>query len=350
VEKNTDGAFEEWTKPGPSLGFCHDGTQFCSIDSSGKITKYTNWTWPQVNATAWVGASAIATRPTPDYETPVGAGMASFTSPRRAKLTITMPKTGDTGATGSVNAWGLYYQRSATRPTAKTNFKKIGQIGAAGVTSSTTITADPTGVAPPFGVEGGTDADFSSFPGANPAQFSSYAFDGIGPKIKLSGDGSGRIGQASWDAAGNWSGLGSVAGGAALDTYVGTATSAMTVTTSTQTIPGCSVNVTVSDPSDRFLVLASVDFQQTTSDNFIAICDLSVSTGSVSGEAIYRVPSTSNARATVAQHWIVTGLTAGTRAFSYRYSVLDGQQPAHPDRGHQAGRSARSEGRQGRHW
>ena len=204
-QKIVDGSYEQWTKPGPSLAFGYDGTQFASVDATGKITKYTSWNWPQAGLKTYVGVSAVATRPTPDLFTPVGTPMSSVTQARRAKLTITMPQTNDTGATNDANQWELFYARAASQPTVPSALKSMGMIGTNTGPTSKTITTDPTGAAPAGGIKGISGA-LNTFPGANPAALRTAHTDGGGSLVQINGDGSGRIGTASWNSAGTWSG------------------------------------------------------------------------------------------------------------------------------------------------
>ncbi len=205
VQKIVDGSYEQWTKPGPSMAFTHDGTQFVSVDATGKITKYTGWNWPQAGLKTYVGVSSVATRPNPDLFTPVGTPMSAMNQPRRAKLTITMPQTNDTGATNDANQWELFYARAAAQPTVPSTLKSMGMIGSNTGPTTKTITADPTGAAPPGGIKG-ISGSTNTFPGANPAVLRSAHTDGSGSLVQISGDGSGRIGTASWDSSGVWSG------------------------------------------------------------------------------------------------------------------------------------------------
>ena len=223
ARKLVDGSYEEWSKAAPSLGFCHDGTQFCSVDATGKITKYTSWNWPQANAVSYIGASAIATVPSPDYETPIGAQYAKFTSPRRAKIRIKMPETDGDGTDNRANKWGLYWYRGTSDPTTGAVFKQIGLIGSSTLPTTIDVTADPTGAPPPYGLQGKLDSinnPSGNFPAANPASIQSSALLGGNPTIALNGDGSGRLGQAYWDTSGNWSGIAGGSGGGSLDTYI----------------------------------------------------------------------------------------------------------------------------------
>lgn len=202
VRKNTNGAYEEWTKPGAALGFCHDGSRFASVDATGRITFYTDWTWPQSDSTAYVGVSAYDSDTAGDpsdphtgqspgqHETPVG-GVTKFNLTRRAKLRIQVPETRDSGAADDPDKWGLYYARQAALPVAA-QYRHVGYVGSPSGPTTLELTGDPTsGHAPPGGVQGQPGA-VNNFPGASPGEIVSAAnrLDGT-PKIALRGNGSG---------------------------------------------------------------------------------------------------------------------------------------------------------------
>src|SRR6478609_3086671 len=44
VLQNDEGSYRCWAKPGAALGMAYNGTSFCSVDSAGLLTFYTNWT------------------------------------------------------------------------------------------------------------------------------------------------------------------------------------------------------------------------------------------------------------------------------------------------------------------
>lgn len=213
VRKNTDGAFEDWTAPAAHLGLAHDGTSFVTVDSTGKLTKYENWNWPQLNATAKIGAALRDTDPAGDqanphpgqaagtHETPVGA-ILTFTQRRRAKLVITASEVPDAGGPDDPDKWALYWYRGTSATPTKTDFKFIDAIGSPTARTTKTITADPTGANPPGGIAGQAGA-VNNFPNANPARLVSTGIDGSGnPYIDLTGDGSGRVGPYKWDKTG----------------------------------------------------------------------------------------------------------------------------------------------------
>ena len=203
VQKNTNGAYEMWAKPVTSQAFCHDGTNFCSLDGSGKITKYTSWVWPETGVTSYIGLSAYDNVGT-THETAVG-NLWQANQARRAKLNIQVPPTGALGGANvdEVKLWRIYYQRTATNPlTTGTGMKWVADKGQPGVNDTFTMLADATGAAPPGGLAGTAGAGGGSpFPGTSPASLVSSESPTT-PLINLKGDGSGRVGPLSWNTSG----------------------------------------------------------------------------------------------------------------------------------------------------
>jgi len=199
------GVYESWFKPtATSRGFCHDGTKFASVDGTGLITFYADWTWTEYPVTTYIGASAYdsdAAGAGGTHETPVGIPLKQFTQIRRAKLQVTMPETNDSGGNNDPDKWRIYYLRSASVPTDGTGFKLAGTIGSPSAPTSISppLSANPAGAAPPGGLQGTAGAN-NTFPGANPARIESG--EGPTPLIQLVGDGSGKVGPLSWNASG----------------------------------------------------------------------------------------------------------------------------------------------------
>ena len=213
---NDEGTYRNWLKPGASLGFAHNGTQFASVDSAGVLTLYENWTWTTLDSYVWVGASAADTDVAGDtanphagqtagtHETPVGT-MKSINLYRRSKLQITMPETNDSGGADDPDKWRLYFKRGSTvAPTDKTLLKLIGDIGSPTSATTITITTDPTGGNPPGGISGQPTA-LNNFPGADPGRIESAAIMAVDslPILSMKGDGSGRWGTLTVDTDGN---------------------------------------------------------------------------------------------------------------------------------------------------
>lgn len=192
TRKWTDGADEEWLKSTPALAFCHDGSKFVSLDSTGTLTFYTDWTWPETSNTTYIGASAYDSEVSGGYhETPVGS-FANFSQRKRAKLKITMPETNDSGKIDDPDKWKLYYARKSSTPL-KADLKYIDMIGSPTEQTNKIVTAEPTGGNPPGGVKGAADA-VNNFPGGTPASIESAAFDAVGPLISVLGNGAARLG------------------------------------------------------------------------------------------------------------------------------------------------------------
>ena len=205
VLQNDEGSYRCWAKPGAALGMAHNGTSFCSVDSAGLLTFYTNWTWTSVDAAVWIGASAADTDAggTGIHETPVGT-MKNITLYRRSKLKITMPETNDSGNADDPDTWRLYFKRgSNVAPTDKTLLKQIGDIGSPIVSTSIIISADATGGNPPGGIKGQPTA-LNNFPGADPGRIESaglLAADSL-PILQMLGSGAGRWGTLTVDTNG----------------------------------------------------------------------------------------------------------------------------------------------------
>ena len=292
-----------WPQPGTTLpfGIGYDGSNFWMLGSTNVLYKYEanpisgNKNW-QAGYT-WLDT-------TNNYETPVSPP-APFTMKSRGRLTITGAALNVTTGGGDPNAIGIYLVNGSATPT-RTDWHYQGQ----------TVTGSLT-VPPPIVFAGRNPPATSGFPVSTPAVFQSSASDAGGKMITLRGDGSGRIGQASWDASGTWVGIGGggAAGGPA-DTYTAQATAALTLTNVDADITGMSVPVSVADPNDRFLVVAAIDFRATTSstiaDNAVAVGKLLVDGVIQPGQAVFNSGSTANVRATVHQNWVITGMSAGT--------------------------------------
>lgn len=214
TQKSTDGSYECWYKSEAALGFCHNGTQFASVGSTGKISLYTDWTWTASDRKAWVGASAFDSDPAGDtanphtgqtagqHETPVGT-FQSISLSRRSKLRITMPETADAGGADDPDKWNVYFKKGGTEaPTNPADLDLVASIGSPTSSTTTSLSSDPTGVSPPGGIRGQA-GELNNFPGGIPASLESQNEDGSGPLIKLQGNGAGRVGPYQWNSDGD---------------------------------------------------------------------------------------------------------------------------------------------------
>jgi microcystin-dependent protein len=182
--------FAEWEFATQIKGFGWDGSNFWSVDGGGKLYKYTGWTWTTEPSTTWVGSSAYDSDATGGtHETPVGT-LANRNAARRAKLTITVPATQDSGGIDDPDKWRVYWARtSGATPTASL-MKLVSTIGSPTLATSVTIQADPTGAVPPGGIYGQAGA-VNTFPGGNPAKI----LDGAG-NVLVDAQGHGVLGMA----------------------------------------------------------------------------------------------------------------------------------------------------------
>lgn len=168
--------YQEWDCPAAVLGLGWDGTNFWSVDSGGKLTKFTGWTWQTEPSTTWVGMSAYDSDATGGtHETPVGT-LANRNAARRSKLAITVPATQDSGGIDDPDQWRVYFARTAgtTVPTAAV-MKLVSALGSPTLAQTVTIQADATGINPPGGIYGQAGA-VNTFPAGNPAKI----LDGAG--------------------------------------------------------------------------------------------------------------------------------------------------------------------------
>lgn len=169
-------------------GIGYDGSSFWTLGTDNVLYKHeagNKWT---TESSTWY--SAYTWRDVTNlYETGIGPTV-SFTMKRRARLTLTTAPLLVTGS-GDPNAVGIYLARGSASPMHYNG----------GVNSSyaaVILSANFSSAAPGTG--------YTAFPGGNPAELLSAASDGSGAKIQLWGDGSGRLGAASWNSSGVWSG------------------------------------------------------------------------------------------------------------------------------------------------
>lgn len=185
---NTNGAYAEWPTNGIAMGFAYDGTNFWSVDANGMLSKYTGWTWTAEPTTSYVGMSAYDSDTTGGtHETPVGT-LATRNVPRRSKLTITVPTTQDAGGPDDPDQWRVYFGRTTGPTPTAAQMKMVTALGSITVPLSTTISADPTGIAPPGGIFGQPGA-INTFPAGNPAKIT----DGAGNTM-IDAQGHGSVG------------------------------------------------------------------------------------------------------------------------------------------------------------
>lgn len=295
--------------PQTPAGIGYDGANFWTLGTNKVMYKHEGGGNKLTSMFAnWRAASTY--RDATPHETAMSS-FAPITMKSRARLTLTTAPLVTTG-TGDPTAIGLYLNRAGT--TTRTDYHTQG-----------TTTGTPLPI---------TNANFTSavpldptvpanqFPASSPAEFRSGAADGVGPIITMKGDGSGRIGQASWDTSGNWVGIGSGgSGGGPADTYTASATSSITLTNTDVDVPGLTVTITVADTADRFLVVAAADVRSVNpADNAVMVGKLMVDTNLQPGQLVFNSGSTNSSRATVHQNWVITGMSVGSHVVKIQAS------------------------------
>lgn len=188
VTYNGAANFAEWDAPTRPLGLGFDGTNFWTVDSTGKMTKYTGWTWPAEPSTTWVGMSAYDSNATGGtHETPVGT-LGNRNAARRAKLTITVPATQASGGTDDPDKWRVYWARTTGATPTASAMRLVSALGSPTLPTSVTVSGDPSGAVPPGGIFGQAGA-VNTFPAGNPAQL----LDGAG-NVMVDAQGHGSVG------------------------------------------------------------------------------------------------------------------------------------------------------------
>lgn len=93
------------------------------------------------------------------------------------------------------------------------------------------------------------------------------------------------------------------------------ASGSLVLSTTKTTVPGTINTVTCPGPTAVYMVTGTFDMQVTTAGSSTGLGETMIDGAVLASEALF-MNSTSTARATVAQTWIVTGLAAGARTFS----------------------------------
>ena len=178
--------------PQAPRGIGYDGSNFWTLGSDKVLYKHEGGANNYGAAQGTWKAVSTYRDTVNGYETGISP-LVTIDMVRRARLTLTTAPLVSTG-TGDPNAVGVYLLKNVTTPTtADYHFQGNAVANKVVVTNANFSGAAPSPVA---------------FPASSPAEFRSAFSDPTGPIITLKGDGSGRIGQASWDTAGNWVGIG----------------------------------------------------------------------------------------------------------------------------------------------
>lgn len=110
-----------------------------------------------------------------------------------------------------------------------------------------------------------------------------------------------------------------------LGSWEGRSTSSLTCTGTATLVPGTAVTIPVSATTDTFFVSGVFEFQATSTTDMTASGFLYVDGVEAPGtiRAVYRNGATVG-RASVAQNWVITGLTAGNHTFDLRANATAG--------------------------
>lgn len=174
------------------VGFCHDGTTFWQVDTSGKFTRYSTWTWTETNhklyaGMTWYDSDAAGTG---THETDLTTLTSITLKKRISGIRVTLPQTPDKGGTDDPDKWRFYAFKGTTisLPAGRTSMWLQAQGGVP--SGQTTYTIPANGL-----VTSGTNPPAANnFPGAGAGKWQSTAADGSGPKASVDGAANVRFG------------------------------------------------------------------------------------------------------------------------------------------------------------
>lgn len=185
-----------WDLAANSVGFCYDGTNYWAVDTSGRLTKYSTWTWSETNhkiyaGISWYDSDAAGTG---THETDVVSLTSATLKKRISSIRLTLPQVPDKGGTDDPTHWRLYMAKSAaiTLPGSRTSLWLQSQGGSASGQTSYSVPANgliTSGTNPPAA---------NNFPGAGAGKIISAATDGSSnPLIYFDGAGLYTLGETS---------------------------------------------------------------------------------------------------------------------------------------------------------
>lgn len=169
-------------------GFTHDGTTFWQVDTSGKLTRYSTWTWSETNhklyaGLTWYDSDAAGTG---THETDLTTLTSITLKKRISGIRVSLPQVPDKGGTDDPDKWRLYAAKgtSFAMPGSRTSMWLQAAGGSPSAGTSYTIPANgliTSGTNPPA---------TNNFPGAGAGQIRSTAVDGSSnPTIDIRGNG-----------------------------------------------------------------------------------------------------------------------------------------------------------------
>jgi hypothetical protein len=188
---------ERWSLPSSPVGFCHDDDHFWQIDTAGKLTRFSDWTWPQTDhklygGITWFDSDAGGTG---THETDL-TSLASITLKKRISgIRATLPRVPDAGGSDDPDRWRFYAFKGASLalPAGRTSMFLQAQGGNASGTTTYIIPANG------LVVSGTNPPATNNFPGAGAGRIISSASDGSGPLLQFKGDGSYRLAGTNLD-------------------------------------------------------------------------------------------------------------------------------------------------------
>jgi len=185
-----------WDLAGNSVGFTRDATNFFAVDTAGRLTKYSDWTWTETNHKIFAGLTWFDsdTGGTGVHETDITTLASVALKKRISGIRVTLPQVPDNGGSDDPDRWRLYaYKGSALAlPGGRTSMFLQSQGGSP--SQQTTYIIPANGL-----VTSGTNPPATNnFPATGPGKIISAAVDGSSnPLISLKGNGDYILGKLS---------------------------------------------------------------------------------------------------------------------------------------------------------
>ena len=179
-------------------GIGYDGTNFWTLSTDRILYKHEGGNVLGAQTQTWAAASTY--RDATPHETAM-SDPVTITMKNRARLTLTTAPLVTTGSNDPTQIV-LYLNKAGTTTRTDYHTQGVSTLGVPGtgvalppITAASFVTASPLDPTIPA----------NQFPASSPAELASGE-SVASPLISFKGDGSGRIGQASWDANGVWTG------------------------------------------------------------------------------------------------------------------------------------------------
>lgn len=181
-----------WDLAGPPVAFCHDGDNFWQIDTSGNLTRYSNWTWTELDHKLFAGMTWYDNDPagTGTHETNIVGVSQALLKKRISGVRITLPRVPDNGGVDDPTRWRLYARKSASLALPADRTEMFLQAQGGSPLGETTYIIPANGL-----ITAGTNPpELNNFPSAGPGRVISSAVTGGGdPLIDFRGNGDYRL-------------------------------------------------------------------------------------------------------------------------------------------------------------